>query len=1039
MCIRTIRTVSRAAVACCLVILCANCREKNPTESEASRRCTPSLAAAPAPLDAQPLEPSDSPWWHEGPQWYRALSSDARAAIDNADRSMEEALEIWGKGELNRARDGILEAERVYAQDLGNAHWKTWDCQLHRNLIQAEQAWTDQDMERARELGLEHLVMGKVEHALYEARKTTVGDRAEAVNAVYQFLNDTVDSRLHGYFQAYQQRYHALIARDKHEYAAAQMHFEASLRSLENLIQFAHPLKAQTHRDIIYELLYQFASSRVCVEDVRDLGRMHLCASLQMLRDCVPVDSTYARQWLAALHSGGQWLRKEERFGEAKLLYSAAAVICHRFLPESHEYLTILLLDLAELCNTVGDGYGALLILEEIEKEMPETLDRADRKSRFLTESGFARLELGEYEQACADFQDALAVWSDQKGRDRGRVLYFYGAALTKSGQFADAIIQYENAVAATGRERTRVLAALFELRARIFELAGRKDPDGLRVLADRLGQTAGDLGSAGEARRHRLLAYARLLLEQPGQAMQSLKTAADFYEVARSAGHLLPLDLGPWHENESPYLLGAICELRLRDWNAAFEWLERHSGQVLGTLTRNSEAGAAGWGDILSALAPIKGGDRAQTRPSQGLNTATISASNPSVMSQISEDLLVDRGVAVLGWVDDIPEPGRRALPDRWVFVLRKSGAKAKLEFARLDEHAIPPQDVINSLNGNAERTKWRALAYGFYKQRLAPIMPHLQEIDRLYVLSRGVMLGFPVEALPMDDPEEHPRPRLFGDRFAVAYGPSCSVLSHLVNRRKAKAADQYCVLAIGDPGTPRVPLPASGIEAETVAGYFSGRARVLLGKNATERVLHMMNSGGGRESSLLKYSHLHFAVHGEANVLSPDGCYLELTRRSDLHAGRPSFLAEVYKDDGALRFQELMELRLGASLVVLSACETGLGRPLESEGYLGLPQAFFHAGARALITTLWGVEDVSAAMLMDRFYSNLVERGMGEAQALQDAKRYLRRQTWRNVVDWCEQHGAASLVEIRAQNDDLAYDHPEFWASYVLMGPHD
>lgn len=88
-----------------------------------------------------------------------------------------------------------------------------------------------------------------------------------------------------------------------------------------------------------------------------------------------------------------------------------------------------------------------------------------------------------------------------------------------------------------------------------------------------------------------------------------------------------------------------------------------------------------------------------------------------------------------------------------------------------------------------------------------------------------------------------------------------------------------------------------------------------------------------------------------------------------------------------GFLRTRDIFRLRLNAALVVLSACETALGKVLAGEGVVGFTRAFFFAGARQVVVSLWPVSDKAAAELMKRFYQGLLERKLPAAAALRQA----------------------------------------------------
>jgi CHAT domain-containing protein len=101
------------------------------------------------------------------------------------------------------------------------------------------------------------------------------------------------------------------------------------------------------------------------------------------------------------------------------------------------------------------------------------------------------------------------------------------------------------------------------------------------------------------------------------------------------------------------------------------------------------------------------------------------------------------------------------------------------------------------------------------------------------------------------------------------------------------------------------------------------------------------------------------------------------------DADAGAP------VRDDGYLTASEVMLLDLsGVDLVVLSACDTGLGRPQSGEGLIGLRRAFRMAGSKTVISSLWSVKDESTSELMQSFYANLFFKGMGRHEALRTAQ---------------------------------------------------
>jgi len=118
------------------------------------------------------------------------------------------------------------------------------------------------------------------------------------------------------------------------------------------------------------------------------------------------------------------------------------------------------------------------------------------------------------------------------------------------------------------------------------------------------------------------------------------------------------------------------------------------------------------------------------------------------------------------------------------------------------------------------------------------------------------------------------------------------------------------------------------------------------------------------------------------------------------------PLFSA-IRLSDGWLSLYDLYSLRLRASLVTLSACETGVNDVLAGDELVGLARGFFQAGTASVVVSLWAVNDASTARLMERFYAHL-ETGLGPAAAMRLGQIDLRRE----------------------------YPHPYYWAPFLVIG---
>ena len=140
--------------------------------------------------------------------------------------------------------------------------------------------------------------------------------------------------------------------------------------------------------------------------------------------------------------------------------------------------------------------------------------------------------------------------------------------------------------------------------------------------------------------------------------------------------------------------------------------------------------------------------------------------------------------------------------------------------------------------------------------------------------------------------------------------------------------------------------------------------------------------------------YRFLHFATHGSFAATDPGGGRLVLAQVDP--RGRP-------EPNGFLHLADIYELDLRADLVVLSACQSALGREVRGEGMMGMTRGFFYAGAERVLVSLWNVNDRVTVELMRRFYRGILVEGLSPAAALRAAQDAIRRQKrWRAPYYW-------------------------------------
>jgi CHAT domain-containing protein len=145
--------------------------------------------------------------------------------------------------------------------------------------------------------------------------------------------------------------------------------------------------------------------------------------------------------------------------------------------------------------------------------------------------------------------------------------------------------------------------------------------------------------------------------------------------------------------------------------------------------------------------------------------------------------------------------------------------------------------------------------------------------------------------------------------------------------------------------------------------------------------------------KGDLSQYRYVHFATHGLLDSERPGLSSLVL-----------SMVDEQGKaQDGFLRANDIYNLKLPAELVVLSACQTGLGKEIKGEGLVGLTRGFMYAGAARVVVSLWNVNDKATAELMTKFYEKMLKKGERPAAALRGAQVEMWRQKqWQSPYYW-------------------------------------
>ncbi|MDX2031370.1 MAG: CHAT domain-containing protein [Blastocatellia bacterium] len=200
----------------------------------------------------------------------------------------------------------------------------------------------------------------------------------------------------------------------------------------------------------------------------------------------------------------------------------------------------------------------------------------------------------------------------------------------------------------------------------------------------------------------------------------------------------------------------------------------------------------------------------------------------------------------------------------------------------------------------------------------------------------------------------------------------------------RSVEHEEESGVLMAGGFSIPR--LPYTRQEAERILALVPGAANM-------KRLDFSANRAAVMDPELGQYRYLHFATHGLMDSERPGLSALVLSLVDE--NGKPQ--------DGFLRAHEIYNLRLPADLVVLSACQTGLGKEIRGEGLVGLTRGFMYAGAARVAVSLWNVNDRATAELMGRFYQKMLKDGARPAAALRAAQiEMLRTSQWNAPYFW-------------------------------------
>lgn len=651
--------------------------------------------------------------------------------------------------------------------------------------------------------------------------------------------------------------------------------------------------------------------------------------------------------------------------------------------------------------DAAEESYRQALALREQRRELG---------ARAHALAGLARLayERRQLDRAASLYRDTLS--EHQATRDlasQGTTLQDLAWVEAKRGELEAARARFEEALGLARHAELRwaEAAALLGL-ARVERDSGRlpeallrvgeaiEAVEGLRAGAERL-----ELRSAVAADKRTFYDVAiDLSLRQAEQSGDREAEVRAFGWAEQARGRrlldLLASDAGPPCEAEA---------------NREARWRVENAERTLRALRAEGASGLAVAGaerELRSALSELQ-----QLAPRPG-RPGEPDASRPESLASIQRYLASSQAVLLAYYLGEERSVVWTVTPSALsTYALPKT---AELEPQLRELHAL-----LSASGWRAQSVRARKLTEKLSRELLLPAGEALAS-RRLLIVADGLLQYLPFEALLSPGSSE---PLVAGHEIAYALSASAAVRLGAARRDRVYTLD-LALLADpvfgpsdsrralpagwtsapaslasptrGESAVPELPrLKAAEREARAIAARLPpGRLLQATGFAATKELLASAPVSGARR--------IHLAVHGQLEDRHPELSSVVLSQLDPLGAAV----------DGTFYAQDLACLDLAAELVVLSACDTGLGAELVGEGLVGLAHGFFGAGAKRVLATLWQVDDAATAELMDRFYTGLLGQDLPPAEALRQAQDWLRRRQGR--------------------------ESPFFWAGFVLLGGH-
>ncbi|WP_261224258.1 tetratricopeptide repeat protein [Ancylothrix sp. D3o] len=660
--------------------------------------------------------------------------------------------------------------------------------------------------------------------------------------------------------------------------------------------------------------------------------------------------------------------------------------------------------------------------LELYEKALPlwQQTGNKRRKATTLNNIGFVYANTNELEKALDVYNLALPLWQqagDKRGEastlnnlgfvyansgDNSKALNYYNQALTLRREVGDrpkeALTLYRIAIAQREQGNLEEAKKEIELALEIIEdLRTKVDSQELRA-------------SFFASKQDYYEFYIDLLMQMhklyPNKNYQALALQASERGRARSLLEILTQAGAEIRQGVEPELLEK--ESTLQEQLAALE--ERRS-QLLGGIYKKEQIIniSTEITNLLNEYRDVQAQIR-ETSP----RYAALTQPQPLTLAEIQEKVL-DKDTVLLEY-----SLGKER---SYLWLVTQDS---------ITSYELPSREKIESLSRQfrdsvmvptlrIRRQKTLQFSRALSEMILQPVAEKLDN-KRLLVVSDGALQYIPFAALTKAKQNEDYVP-LIVDNELVSL-PSASTIGVLRRELAGRKAASKTLAVLADPvfakNDERVKevkslefAPLSPANDSTFKALGSNFKRLPFTRTEAEEILALVpdfektkafgfaaNRDLATSAELSNYKIVHFATHGILNSSKPElsGLVLSLVNEQGI------------AKDGFLALPDIFNLNLPAELIVLSACETGLGQQIRGEGLVGLTRGFMYAGAARVVVSLWSVDDEATAELMTNFYQGMLKQGLTPTAALR-----------------------AAQIEMWQQKD---WQTPFFWAGFTLQG---